>query len=1499
MSSNNQKYSVGSIALAEPYFDYVHTLPLVTFSDVKNTVELALVYNSQIATDDYSNIAGGYKFNLQKMLEFDQQSGQVLYLVDANGLKVVCNPATNQTASSATVYALNDDSHRILRRITSGFELEYPDYSKEYFDSTGKQTSSFDKYGEEIFRFVYNGNWLSSIIYRPEVSTSYKVLSFTPNSQNRIASITYLANGTPFSVGTFAYTSSGLSLSHYSGVNYVCGYNSTDSIYTAFSTENNSLIKTTNTQSYSCCKTQYTYSNIFGYNKQRYKLDIAYSIGSGDTKKDQVIYDLIDYYDNNEIKMMEITDFYGDKTRIQYVNHHPCFEYEIKDNEDEMFNEDGVYLGNVRIQKNEDTSGVIFSGEQHFTIDCCRDHYRGWRLEFDEAVPESEFTKEAVVVGWMKWCEPYEFDFIINNGDPYAVNIEAADKWHYFCVPFKNTWREIDVWAGNVGRPETKDVRILFVDKNITRNRTKITNASASIEFDLSASTFKNTPATGNEISGMKVTGQDLLRYMINRKKNQHTNEFYYDNGRSVITNVGNIQVVDSAGNATSFSQDFVLTNSYIRDVDTLNEKHIFNTEGIFLVIEKESALSPYKKIDRYNEYLDHTVEITNVTGNQADDVVKMIMHNDDHLVDYVITEGVSSRTYTYDSETNCTALVSEKDEFNVVTTYTTDPIWGVVTKATVGTLAETESIYTEDGADLLTAKFGANTTQNNLVYQNGNVSSMQSGGINYGFTYENGNLKTVSKNGALLKTFAYANNDKEVTATTNTSATASYNVQKVVDDYGREVSLSNLRANTYALYPHFDENGDHTNLGENGGKNNSLETSTDLTNNYVTYYGTVVDNTKTIQRSVTKNGDTVVSTTNVEQDEIGRLKDKTFTSSATGAIRDTVAYATKANAWDTDNRVSVHTYSIDGTLKANNQNTYDKLNRLVTKKNRFIGIDFTKTIEYNKSRVQSVQDKIGTHVDSDIEYSYDALGRITAEEDIAADTYKSYVYDMAGRLVRENNSSLNKTYTYEYDSVGNVTSKKTHAYTTASTPGTATSTVAFSYDSTHSDRLTSFGGKAITYDQQGCPLTYDGKTYTWTRGKLTKIATGGATLNPGIKAIVTPVSSESWTYTYNGNGQRTEKGYSYLPAIGQIPSYNYTTSSTTKFTYDHSGRLVQESLTENYKNTSSLTTITKYLYDDSGIIGMVYDGTSYYFHRNIQGDVVGVYNSAGTKVVGFTYDAYGNCTVSGDTSLAYRCKIRYRGYYFDTETGLYWVQTRYYNPEWCRWISPDTLDYLDPETAHGLNLYAYCGNDPVNFTDPSGHFALISFLIGLGIGAAIGASLGAVSYTIGQAVDYARTGEFNWSWGGFVGSILGGAIGGAITFATAGISGAFVKMAGAFLSGAAMSSSTMIGENVAGDASHSWLDVLVSSIISGCFSMASVGIMKKIKVPSLNAGRGSMSAVSSQMYTKLRRQIIKRVSSKTFAKMFVVEAYNGTAGNIMDWIYSISGAKESILSCL
>ena len=92
--------------------------------------------------------------------------------------------------------------------------------------------------------------------------------------------------------------------------------------------------------------------------------------------------------------------------------------------------------------------------------------------------------------------------------------------------------------------------------------------------------------------------------------------------------------------------------------------------------------------------------------------------------------------------------------------------------------------------------------------------------------------------------------------------------------------------------------------------------------------------------------------------------------------------------------------------------------------------------------------------------------------------------------------------------------------------------------------------------------------------------------------------------------------------------------------------------------------------------------------------------------MVKYTYDAYGNCncTYSYNTELANSNPIRYRSYYYDEDTGLYYLNARYYDPQWRRFISPDSTAYLDLESVNGLNLYAYCGNDPVNNIDPSGN---------------------------------------------------------------------------------------------------------------------------------------------------------------------------------------------------
>ena len=180
----------------------------------------------------------------------------------------------------------------------------------------------------------------------------------------------------------------------------------------------------------------------------------------------------------------------------------------------------------------------------------------------------------------------------------------------------------------------------------------------------------------------------------------------------------------------------------------------------------------------------------------------------------------------------------------------------------------------------------------------------------------------------------------------------------------------------------------------------------------------------------------------------------------------------------------------------------------------------------------------------------------------------------------------------------------------------------------------------------------------------------------------------------------------------------------------------------DKYSGVKETTRELIYLYDESGMIGVMLNSQPYYYHRNLQGDVIAIYDANGEKQVEYAYDAWGNCkTVYGENDeLAYLNPIRYRGYYYDTETKLYYLNARYYSPEWRRFISPDAAEYIDPETPNGLNLYAYCNNDPVNFADPSGHWIETVFDL-----FSLGASV--VEVVINPANP--------WAWAGLVGDAV------------------------------------------------------------------------------------------------------------------------------------------------
>ena len=210
------------------------------------------------------------------------------------------------------------------------------------------------------------------------------------------------------------------------------------------------------------------------------------------------------------------------------------------------------------------------------------------------------------------------------------------------------------------------------------------------------------------------------------------------------------------------------------------------------------------------------------------------------------------------------------------------------------------------------------------------------------------------------------------------------------------------------------------------------------------------------------------------------------------------------------------------------------------------------------------------------------------------------------------------------------------------------------------------------------------------------------------------------------------------------------------------------------------------YYYDATGIVGIEHDGVRYYFQKNIQGDVARIFNANGYLVARYVYDAWGNHTVydsngninTDENFIGNINPFRYRGYYYDIETGLYYLNTRYYDPFACRFINADDISYIEPETINGLNLYAYCLNNPIMYTDETGTMpnwlkwliggiafagavaltvltggSLAPVFIGMGVSIALG---GAIDGTISAV----RGGSF---WDGFVNGAADGAMWGGI----------------------------------------------------------------------------------------------------------------------------------------
>ena len=284
----------------------------------------------------------------------------------------------------------------------------------------------------------------------------------------------------------------------------------------------------------------------------------------------------------------------------------------------------------------------------------------------------------------------------------------------------------------------------------------------------------------------------------------------------------------------------------------------------------------------------------------------------------------------------------------------------------------------------------------------------------------------------------------------------------------------------------------------------------------------------------------------------------------------------------------------------------------------------------------------------------------------------KIYLYDAKNQLLWDFNRSTHLAVNYEYDAGGNILNKHTYDYIQLPngnwTFGLKLSTVSYAYgDANWKDKLTAYDGAAITYDAIGNPLEYRGiMDFTWENGRqLAQADIGNVTAS----------------YTYNPDGTRISKTVSGV---------------RTDIFVDAGGGILGQ------KTGNSLMT---FMYDVTGRRdGFILDGVSYYYTYNAQGDVTAIVNSGFQTVAEYTYDSWGKLlSITGSLAgtVGVSNPFRYRGYYYDNETSLYYLQSRYYDPETGRFINADGL--VDNRTVGSQNLFAYCFNNPVNMEDYTG----------------------------------------------------------------------------------------------------------------------------------------------------------------------------------------------------
>ena len=589
---------------------------------------------------------------------------------------------------------------------------------------------------------------------------------------------------------------------------------------------------------------------------------------------------------------------------------------------------------------------------------------------------------------------------------------------------------------------------------------------------------------------------------------------------------------------------------------------------------------------------------------------------------------------------------------------------------------------YSYDANGNKTAVTDGNGNVTNYTYDtNGNVLSIKNGtsGNDYSYT-GSGYVSKITHNG-----FSYSFN---YDVFYNLLSTKIGNVAITSNTYN---SNGNLAKTTYANGDYFEYTyDDYGNIslitGETGkiaemiyNKQGLVTKTVDYSSGETSYYYYTFDGSLESEYRTSSDGSL---THYIVTDSNGNTVEKTSVNGqtktiTTGTDKDGKSFVSNdgvTNETSTDDfgrTTQVRTVRSDGTLVFNTDYEYangkaeNSTTNLISKFSQSYGSDSVLSYDYSYDANGNITEikQNGKLINK---YTYDSLNELKEEYDYVNKFYINYSYDGAGNLQNKYEQVLDPTYGYPTGTQHG----STYEYT----------------DTSWKDKLTKVNGSNISYDANGNPLTYrDGMSFEWENGRV-------------LKKISTP--DKSVQMSYDSNGMRTQKSVD---------------GAKTNYYYDSNKNLIAL--------VKGNDTLLFYYDSDGSATSFSYNGTMYFYVKNLQGDVIRIIDLAGTEVASYVYDSWGNIKdTKGEPTIREINPIRYRGYVYDTETSLYYLQSRYYDPFTGRFLNADVYADTQSGTPLSTNMFSYCENNVVMNMDNKGY--------------SIGISSGWVSFGIDLIID-------------------------------------------------------------------------------------------------------------------------------------------------------------------